>query len=62
MADAQQSPRMRTRAQGRVTTAQPGVELIHVTDGDNSGGVDTEVQEKSSLSQDNTVAADNLSA
>ena len=60
MADDQQSPRMRTRAQNRVTTAQPGVELIHITDGGNSGGADTEVQEKSSLS--NTVTADNLSA
>ena len=49
MADGQQSPRMRTRAQGRTSHNQPGAEQTRATDGGSSGDIHIEPQEKSSL-------------
>ena len=48
MADGQQSPRMRTRAQGRTSHNQPGAEQTRATDGGSSGDIYIE-HEKSSL-------------
>ena len=56
MAEGTQSPRMRTRAQGRVTHTHAGDGQL---EGGTSGEISTDQQERSSLNQE---AADIMSA